>query len=166
MDIQVVKVNCDEKEILQNLFQLYCYEWSQYDKLDVNKLGLYEYELLDYWTEENHYPFFIKVDSILAGFILVDKCFDVRKDYDFAMSEFFVMHKYRTAGIGRYATKIIFDMFHGKWELKRHPKNTAAVYFWDKIIDEYTNGKFELIKSCQEVVYQDETFADLFFFET
>lgn len=166
MDIQVVKVYCDEKEILQNLLQLYCYEWSQYDKLDVNKFGLYEYELLDYWTEEKHYPFFIKVDGKLAGFILVDNCFDICKDYDFAMSEFFVMHKYRTAGIGKYAAKIIFDMFHGKWELKRHPKNTAAVYFWDKIIDEYTNGKFKIIKSCQEVAYQDGTFADLFFFET
>jgi hypothetical protein len=29
MNIQVVKVNNDEKEILQNLLGLYCYEWSQ-----------------------------------------------------------------------------------------------------------------------------------------
>jgi hypothetical protein len=38
-----------------------------------------------------------------------------------------------------------------------HPKNITSIYFWNKIIDEYTNGKFELIKSCQEVVYQDGT---------
>jgi predicted acetyltransferase len=86
----------------------------------------------------------------------------VRKDYDFAMSEFFVMYKYRKSGIGRYAAKTIFNMFHGKWELKRHPKNINSVYLWDRIIDEYTNGKFELIKSCQAVVYQDGTFADFF----
>jgi hypothetical protein len=60
MDIQVVEVNNDEKEILQNLLELYCYEWSQYNKLDVNQFGSYEFALLDCWTEENHYPFFIK----------------------------------------------------------------------------------------------------------
>jgi len=166
MDIQLEKVDYVDKEILQNLLELYCYEWSQYDKLDVNQFGSYGYEVRDYWIEENHYPFFIKVNGKFAGFVLIDNHFDVRRDYDFAISEFFVMYKYRKAGVGRYVAKIIFDMFHGNWELKRHPKNIAGVYFWNKIIDEYTNGKFELIKSCQEVIYQDGTFADIFFFET
>lgn len=166
MDIQVVKVNNDDKEIFQKLVELYCYEWSQYNKLDVNQFGSYEFAMLDWWTKENNYPFFIKVDGKLAGFVLVDKDFAVRKNYDFAMSEFFVMHKYRMGGVGRFAAKTIFDMFPGKWEVQRHPKNITSVYFWNKIIDEYTNGNFELIKSFQEVVYQDGTFADFFFFET
>jgi predicted acetyltransferase len=166
MDIQLVKVNNNEKEILRNLLGLYCYEWSQYTNFDVNQFGSYEFAASDCWTKENHYAFFIKVDGKLAGFVLVDKDFDVRKDYDFAMSEFFVMHKYRTTGVGRYAAKAIFDMFHGKWELRRHPKNIGSVCFWDKVIDEYTNGKFEIIKSYREVAYQDGTFADFFFFET
>jgi predicted acetyltransferase len=166
MDIQVVKVNNDEKEILQKLLELYCYEWSQYNKLDVNQSGSYEFALLDCWTKENHYPFFIKVDGKLAGFVLVDKDFAVRKDYDFAMSEFFVMHKYRTSGVGRHAAKTIFNMFHGKWEVMCHPDNIKSIYFWKKIIDECTNGKFEFMESCQEAAYQDGTLADLFFFES
>jgi len=166
MDIQIVKVTSDEKEILKNLLELYCYEWSQYNKLDVNQFGSYKFAASYEFAEENNYAFFIKVDGILAGFVLVDKDFAMRKDYDFAMSEFFVMHKYRTSGVGRYAAKTIFDILHGKWEIMCHPKNITSMYFWNKIIDEYTKGKFEHIESCKEVVYQEGTFADFFFFES
>ena len=76
------------------------------------------------------------------------------------------MHKYRTSGVGRHAAKTIFNMFHGKWEVMCHPDNIKSIYFWKKIIDECTNGKFEFMESCQEAVYQDGTLADLFFFES
>jgi predicted acetyltransferase len=56
-------------------------------------------------------------------------------------------------------------MHRGKWEIMCHPKNTTSIYFWDKVINEYTNGKFEHIESCKEVAYQEGTYADFFFFE-
>jgi Predicted acetyltransferase len=71
MDIIIEPVKKEEKEILRNLLEKYNYEFSQYNGLDINNLGLYGYDYLDsYWTEENRFPFFIKINNKLAGFIM------------------------------------------------------------------------------------------------
>jgi len=49
MDISIELVKKDEKEILKNLLEKYCYEFSQYNEKDVNNLGLYGYDYFD-WT--------------------------------------------------------------------------------------------------------------------
>lgn len=167
MNIEVIKVSLVEEPILGNLLKMYCYEWSQYNKFDVNDKGEYEFEhhLSDYLDKKNHYPFFLKVDGILAGFILIDDDFVLHKNYDYAMGEFFVMYKYRREGVGRYAAKAIFDMFHGKWEIGRHPHNAGSVKFWDSVLSEYTGGKYEVVKSCPGFVYHDGTCGDVLSFE-
>ena len=69
MTLELRPVANDEKEILKNLLEKYDYEFSQWDKRDVNKLGLYGYRYLDhYWTEEAM-GLFIVVDGKLAGLL-------------------------------------------------------------------------------------------------
>lgn len=63
---------------------------------------------------------------------------EIEEKTNYTVAEFFVMHKYRGQGVGRYAAFHVFDSFHGKWQLKRHPKNLGSVHFWNKIIYEYT----------------------------
>ena len=54
MKVELQLVKLEEREILSNLLEKYDYEFSQYDNRDVNKLGLYGYQYLDYyWTEKN-----------------------------------------------------------------------------------------------------------------
>lgn len=66
MNIEVLPVTIDDKEILKNLLKKYDYEFSQYDNRDVNSIGLYGYKYLDYyWTEDKRWAFFIKVDGNL-----------------------------------------------------------------------------------------------------
>jgi predicted acetyltransferase len=167
MRIEIVEVPLEEKPVLLNLLKMYCYEWSQYTKFDVNNQGEYEfeYQISNYWDKEKYYPFFIKVNGILAGFVLIADDFELNLNSDYAISEFFVMYKYRRAGVGRYAAKVVFDMFHGKWEIGRHPHNTASVRFWDSIVDEYTDGNYEVIKSCKDLVYHDGTLGEIILFE-
>ncbi|HYF82992.1 MAG TPA: GNAT family N-acetyltransferase [Clostridia bacterium] len=167
MNIEVVKVLLEEKQILDNLLKMYCYEWSQYNKFDVNHQGEYEfeYQISDYWDKENHYPYFVKVNGILAGFVLIDGKFELYLNHDYEMAEFFIMYKYRRAGVGRYVAKAVFDMFHGKWEIGIHPHNITSLRFWGSIVDEYTDGKYEIMKSCHDVVYHDGTCADIISFE-
>jgi predicted acetyltransferase len=167
MNITIDPVRKEEKEILRNLLEKYKYEFSQYDNNDVNNLGLYGYDYLDsYWTEENRFPFFIKMDGKLAGFAMVNDYPEIKIETNYCMSEFFVMYKYRKMGIGTYVANKVFDKFKGKWQLKRHPKNEASVKFWNKVISEYTKGKYELIKSSPEAIYEDGTHGDIFIFET
>lgn len=166
MNIELKKVQLEEREILSNLLEKYDYEFSQYDNRDVNSLGLYGYKYLDcYWIEENRWAYFIVVDGKLAGFAMVNdfpEAADRKTDY--SMAEFFVMHKYRGNGVGKTAAIEVFNKFHGNWQLKRHPKNLGSVYFWDKVVSEYTKGNFELVKAYAGTEYDDGTLGDVFFF--
>ena len=163
--IEIIKVDIGEKEILRNLIEKYEYEFSQYTNVDLNSMGLYGYDYLDYyWTEEGRYHFFIKVDNKLAGFVMVGNYMEVFKDAQYSMSEFFIIYKYRRKGIGTYVAKKVFAMFPGVWELKRHPLNHSSVVFWDRVINEVTSSKYEMINNCKQAAYEDGINAEAFKF--
>ena len=168
MSIELRPVQLEDREVLGNLLEKYDYEFSQYDRRDVNKLGLYGYKYLDYyWTEEHRWAYFIVVDGNLAGLVMVIDLPEVEgTETDFQMAEFFVMYKYRRLGVGRAAVFQVLDKHRGRWQLKRHPKNIASVLFWDKVISEYTGGRYELIKSHPKADYADGTRGDIFFFSS
>ena len=168
MHVTVRKIELEEREILANLLEKYSYEFSQYQKNDVNKLGLYGYQYLDcYWWEgEKRWAYFIEVDEKLAGFIMINDYPEVEdRKTDYVISEFFVMHKYRRMGIGRKALHMVLDLHRGTWHLKRHPKNESSVYFWNNTINDYTNGIYEMIEAYPNTEYDDGILADVFFFD-
>ena len=169
MEIKIVEVQKQEKQILMNLLEKYLYEFSQWEKTDVKDDGNYGYDYLDcYFEEENRYPYFIKVDDKLAGFVMISDYPEVPEEStDYCLSEFFVLHKYRKGGVGRQAVNLVLDRHHGRWQLKRHPHNIVSVKFWNRVISEYTKGEYKLILSYpnKEVDYEDGTPADVFFFE-
>ena len=166
MQIELVQVRKEEKEVLRNLLEKYDYEFSQYDLGDVNALGLYGYDWLDcYWTEERRWPFFIKVDGQLAGFVMVNDYPETDEPCDYCLSEFFVLYKYRRAGVGSFAVRSVWDRFHGRWQLKLHPKNLPSVHFWQKAVFSYTNGNYRLVKAYPGTEYDDGTPGDVYFFE-
>ena len=131
MNVQLAPVTVDEKEILRNLLEKYLYESSQWEAADVNALGLYGYDWLDcYWTEPNRWAFFLRVDGKLVGFAMVNDYQEIPgENTDYAMAEFFVMHKYRRCGVGREAAFWLFDHFPGQWQLMHHAKNAAGGRF-------------------------------------
>ena len=168
MHIELKPVQIEDREILSNLLEKYDYEFSQYDHRDVNKLGLYGYPYLDYyWVEEKRWAYFIVADGKLAGFAMVIDLPEVEgTETDFQMAEFFVLYKYRRAGVGRRALFQVLDKHKGRWQLRRHPKNIASVHFWDNSINEYTKGQYELIQSHPQAGYNDGTLGDVFFFHS
>lgn len=144
MEICLKPVELKEKGTLQNLLEKYLYEFSQWEKMDVDQNGLYGYEYLDfYWTEENRHPFFILADGKLAGFVLVNDEPEVEADTDYTMAEFFVMFKYRKMGVGRTAAFQTFERFPGKWQLKYNPQNKVSSMFWNRVVGEYTGKAYE-----------------------
>ena len=168
MDVELRQVTLDEKEILRNLLEKYDYEFSQWDRRDVNPLGLYGYPFLDhYWTDCKRWAYFILVDKKLAGFAMVNnyqEAFD--RETDFQLAEFFVLYKYRHYGVGRQAFFKVLGLHRGRWQLKLHPLNLVSVQFWGSVITEYTTGRFELVRAYPKTEYDDGTLGDIYFFES
>ena len=159
MKIEIIKAKIEHKEILRNLLEKYDYEFSQYDERDVNGFGLYGYKYLDhYWTEDSRWAFLVYVNKNLTGFVMINKVAESDERIDYSMSEFFIMYKYRRSGVGKYTAYQMFDMFKGKWQVKRHVKNKGAAVFWENVIKEYTKGNYWLKES-----YDD---FDIILFET
>ena len=88
------------------------------------------------------------------------------READFQIAEFFVMYKYRRMGVGRQAFFKVLDIYNGRWQLKRHPKNLSSVHFGNKAINEYTKGNYELINSYPRTEYDDGTLGDVYFFNS
>jgi predicted acetyltransferase len=145
MDVQLVSVSLEGKPVLRQLLELYEYDFSEYDGAEVNEHGLYGYKYLDhYWTEPDRHPFFIVVDGQLAGLVLVGNyCYVLQGPGARSMAEFFVMRKYRGKGVGRIAATLTFDLFPGRWEVLQYGGNAPSYAFWEKVIDEYTEGRYE-----------------------
>ena len=136
LQIKLRPVTIDEREILANLLEKYNYEFSQWNQCDVNPLGLYGYKYLDcYWLEDHRWAYFILADGKLAGFVMINDHPETSgREIDFSLAEFFVMQKYRRAGVGGFAAKTVFDLHRGRWQLKYHPRNTGSAAFWNNII--------------------------------
>lgn len=167
MELRIKRVEAYEKEILRNLLEKYDYEFSQWDGRDVNAMGLFGYAYLDhYWTEENRFAYFLFAEGKIAGFAMVNGHNETLRKADLNLAEFCILPKYRCGGLGKWFAMHLFDMHRGTWRLKRHPNNIASVRFWDKVIAEYTKGKYEIVFGCREAIYDDGSAADIMYFES
>jgi predicted acetyltransferase len=133
-----------ERGALENLFQLYVYDWSEIRPLDVGEDGRFDdYPLEAYWLEEWRHPFLLRVDGKLAGFALVSERSRLTGAAGVTdMAELFVMRRYRRQGVGRAAAFAAFDRFKGAWEIRQRAENAEATAFWRRAIDRYTNGNY------------------------
>jgi predicted acetyltransferase len=145
LQIELSPVEETQKSVLRQLVELYEYDFSEFNQNDINEYGYFGYKYLDtYWTEEGRAPFFIKVSGILAGFVLVNEyCYLVKEAGAKSIAEFFVMRKYRRQGIGKAAAFIIFDRYPGHWEVIQQEDNVPSIRFWERVVNEYTRGRFQ-----------------------
>jgi predicted acetyltransferase len=149
MKFEISPASIQEKIVLQNLMQLYLYDFSEIDGDDVDDSGRFTYGFLDlYWIEPERHPFLIRVDGKLAGFALVRQANPLAGEAPetgetcMHMAEFFILRKYRHQGIGARAAWELFDRLPGRWEVFEIIENTAAQEFWRKAIGEYTGGDY------------------------
>jgi len=149
MTMQLEPISVDQKSVFIQLMNLYSYDFTEFEDVDINEHGYFNYPYTDHlWTEDSRHPFFIRVDGKLAGFIIVkdnrSQCFNYIDDKNaHHINEFFVMKKYRRSGVGRFAAKAVFDKFKGKWEVCQMPNNLPARKFWKAVISEYTQNNYQ-----------------------
>lgn len=142
METRVVLAERSDQEALRNLFQLYAYDFSEIFPLEVDQTGRFKEEPLDaYWNDAWRFPFLLRVHENLAGFALVHHKSKLSAADDvWDMAEFFVLRKYRHAGVGTRAAHQIFATHAGEWEVRQRNANLAATSFWRRAISAYTDG--------------------------
>jgi predicted acetyltransferase len=131
--------------VVRNLFALYAHDMSEFVDVNVDDDGRFVIpaSLTTYFEgpeAARRFPFLVRADGSLAGFALVRQLATDPAIYD--MGEFFILRKYRRAGLGRQVACTLFDRFAGPWEVRELPSNAPAQAFWRRIIADHTGGAF------------------------
>ena len=145
MKIEIAEATRKDEPMLERLFQLYEYDFSEIMGGDVGDDGVFHYiSLGDVWEDDRAHVFITRVDGLLAGVaILIERShFSGDTNVTF-MDEFFVMRKYRRMGVGSEFATRLFDLFPGRWEVAEVAPNIAGAAFWRAVIGKYTDGEFE-----------------------
>lgn len=157
--ISLTRVPFEDKSVLQNLMQLYLYDFSEYTGEDVNVHGRYEYGYLDnYWIEARRDAYLIRYGEAIAGFTLVTRGTTNMASGTFyaelmSISEFFVMRKFRGRGIGAFAANFCFDNYPGDWQITTPYNNRPSVTFWRAVIRKRTDGDYVVYRSPTDIIY-------------
>ncbi len=148
MALEIERATPEQRSALEQLMQLYIYEFSDFVDLDVAADGFYDHEPIgDYWKEDGWAAYLIYVSDRLAGFVLTGT--DPFLEYDepvTCIAEFFILRRYRGKGFGRRVAFHLFDSTPGRWEVFEMEGNMPAQKFWRRIVNQYTGGDFDEIE--------------------
>ncbi len=145
MQIEVVPATREQQPVFANLFELYAHDFSEFSDLKIGVDGRFGYEQLPlYWREPNRFPFLIRANGDLAGFVLVQQGSQVSGAGEiWDMAEFFVLRGYRRHGVGVRVAQDVWRMFTGSWEVRVTDKNLVARTFWQRAVSEFTGVRAE-----------------------
>ncbi len=130
--------------MLSNLLELYTHDLSaEFPGIELGPDGRFGYSKLAlYWADpDRHFPFLIMWESRLVGFALATRGSPASDDPNvFDVAEFFVVRRYRRAGVGRRAAMLLWNRLPGRWIVRVSEGVPGAVAFWGSVIAEFTNG--------------------------
>lgn len=141
--VSLIATTIDKWALLEKLLQLYAYDFSEFTGDEINGCGDYGFGRLlrHYWNGKNPDPFVIKIGNNIAGFVMVRIIQKDDVEYH-SVAEFFILRKYRRSGLGKRSAQTVFKMFPGKWYVDIIQSNIPACTFWERVISEYTEGKY------------------------
>src|SRR5262245_30816850 len=145
MDVSLLAAEPDKAPLFAHLVQLYAYDFSEVTGDDVDAEGRFRAPSIDRWWAEPWWrPFLVRAGDACAGFAVVSARSRLVAGLErWDVAEFFVLRKYRRAGVGTRAATLAFDSFRGPWEVRQLSRATAATAFWRSVIGRYTGGRFE-----------------------
>jgi predicted acetyltransferase len=160
MHIELEPAAPEEKLVLLRLMELYCYDYSEFLTWPLSETALFcnEQRFEERWADTAIDKYFLRVDGHLAGFVMVHHGSRLNEDLDTCdIEEFFVMRGYRRQGVGKTVARRVFDLHHGRWEVRVMTQNENAQAFWRSVLHEYSNGRFD------EVTWDNERWCGLVF---
>lgn len=141
-EVVLAPIARDQAGVLENLFELYVHDFSEHVPLDIKPNGRFDLPLEErWWTAQDHYPFFVRWKSKLAGFALVRRGSRITGASDIMdVAEFFVLRGARKKGVGTSAARALLAAYPGKWEIRIRKTNPAALKFWLRVVEPWSSG--------------------------
>ena len=139
--LSVQKALPSDRLALLRMLELYQHDLSDIWDQELDAQGEYGFSLDRYWQDAHCHPFVARVHGHYAGFALVDGATKVAPT-GLWMDQFFVLKKYRRAGIGKAIAQHLFAVLPGPWEVGQMTENLAAQRFWRRVIGEHTGGAY------------------------
>jgi predicted acetyltransferase len=136
LQIEITPAERDQEPALANLLQLYAYDFSEFQKVELGADGRFVYQQLPlYWSDPERHPFLVWIDGKPAGFVLVKRDSGVSDDTTvWDMAEFFVLRKWRRHGVGTRVAHDVWRRFPGRWQIRVMEANVGARQFWHRAI--------------------------------
>ena len=135
------KVDKNNKYILDNVLELYQHEFNKFYNYydDLNDEGKYGFILTDkYITNTNYRAYLIKVNTKIAGFIMINSETKFVRNGIY-IAEFFVMPKYRRGYFSINVMKEIFRQNQGNIEIKVLKNNKKAFKLYSLLINRFVD---------------------------
>lgn len=138
--VELAPVAHDDKPVLANLLQFYCYDMSAVRGYDVTEHGAFVYRYLDhYFVESDRDVHFVRHGGALAGFVMSRDLPTGERE----LSEFFIMRRHRRGGVGRAAAEQLFALHPGWWVVAFDDANAEAASFWPGVVERVAAGPVE-----------------------
>jgi predicted acetyltransferase len=143
-DVTLEPASAADGELLSNLLELYIHDLSAaFPNIELGANGRFGYPKLSlYFTEpERRFAFLVHAQGKVAGFALVTRGSPASDDPDvWDIAEFFVLRRYRRAGVGRRAASELWKRMRGMWIVRVSEGNLGALPFWSEVIRDFTRG--------------------------
>ena len=134
--LEVTPAGKADRSVLENLMELYIYDFSEFVALDVGEDGRFRYPGLSiYWQQPGHQAFLARMGGKLAGFALIrrlPKSPATGGVWD--MAEFFILRRYRRQGAGTQFAAALWNKSPGDWQVRVRGDNAGGLRFWQTAI--------------------------------
>lgn len=163
MNVDITRIQLDQKDKLLNLYNLYLYDLSQYTGEDPQDNGEFDpTNTYLYLEREELYPFFLQYEEKTIGFILICSPPFVPEGIDYTVQELFLLKKYRGMNLASKGVAKVLKQFEGKISISQLEANKPAVNFWKKyyqkynlkIVEEEENIEIEDLEGVHKVITQ------------
>ena len=140
--VTLTRSGARQRKIIENLVHFYVYDIACVMGWPSPADGMYRGcdDVPGYFGDERSSAYLIRVGREWAGFVLVDG-HPKRRGCDWRIGQFFVVGKFKRRGVGTAAARETFHRFPGRWHVEYLKRNTPAVGFWRRVIQDYTRGR-------------------------
>ena len=137
--VELISAEPGDQPLLAALLDSYAREFSLFHPVEFEADGSFVYpHLPSYWCEPGRFPFLIRMDGEIAGFVLVARQDSLSGEAVFDIDQFYVAPGFRRHGAGTEAAHDVWKRFPALWQVRVLDANQPAIRFWQSAVSRFT----------------------------